>query len=1720
MKKISSLLLAACIMCLSLVLPAWSDSYADRLNDGNWQSIAGEKISSVWNANYSQTYKETNGYYGKNCKLFAKRVMSEVFGVTLPGTANDNRYLVSGKVVGGLYGNFSAAAVKAVFDKSQIGDVVQMEWKWSSDISPHTFIVISHNDSGVYTLEANFHSGKIENLTHFWQDLSNAYLRDGTRGGFTIYRYIDDISGGGDDNNPPKTITITTDSSLPSTTKGTYFNKQLECTGSGSTYWEIIAGNRPDGIDVDHNSGLLRGNAERSGTFTFTVQARNDSGTGTKTFTLTVNEPGSSGGNDDNQPKTITITTDSSLPSTTKGTYFNKQLECTGSGSTYWEIISGNRPDGIDVDHNSGLLRGNAERSGTFTFTVQARNDSGTGTKQFTLTVNEPGSSGGNDDNQPKTITITTDSSLPSTTKNTDYDKLLECTGSGQTRWEVISGTCPNDIKLDQFSGRLQGKPKTSGTFAFTVQARNDSGIGTKTFTLTVNDPDRLVITTDRVLPGDNKGSGYDFHFSTNKGSARWELIGGSLPPGLKLDEGSGHLYSTFEQAGTFTFRLRAANDYGTDEKDFTITVKEPPITYSTTRWELSGNQLVIDYKASSGNTSTAKFSLTASNGDNRYIITGLPANTTVNLPANWVIDTDKRAVTVSDASKTSPLADEYGIRISGAASVKVNYEGITLTARQIQNVTRWELSGNELVLECSGKTYRFPQYDSDGDKYFVIAGLPNGAVISLPENWTADTDGRAVTVGDASKLAYLTHEGGVRISGACTIMVNYAGITFIARKVSSGSAEPQQETYTTTRWELSGSQLIVEYKSSSGAASTQRFTLQTADGDNYFIVDGLPANITISLPENWAVDTDSRAVTVSDASKISKLAPADGVRITGDCTITADYDGIIFTARQIKNTTRWEVSGNDLLIECSGKTYTFTKYSNGYDEYYIVSGLPNAAVVNLPAGWTADTDKRAVTVSDSSKVSQLTDEYGVRISGACSIMVNYSGITFVARQIPSGYRDTYVTTRWEIVDNELVVDYKASSGTENSAVFPLQTLNGDNMYIVSGLPANTTINLPANWAVDTDGRAVTVSDASKVSRLADSDGVRISGPCSITVNYDGITFTARQVHTVTRWEVVGNELVVECSGNTYTFPQTSVDGDTYFVVSGLPNGTMLTLPYDWTADTDSRAVTVSDFAKLSSLIDEYGVRISGKCTITVNYSGITFTARRVQNVTRWEVVGNNLVVECADSTYTFAKAGTNGDEYFVVGGLPNGTVINLPEGWIVDTDGRAVTVNDVYRVSSLADEYGVRIAGSCLIAVNYSGVTFTARQTQSITRWEESGNELIVEYAGDTYTFTKENKDGDEYFVVEGLPNGAVINLPEGWTADTDGRAVTVDDGYKVSPLSDEYGIRIEGPSTITVNYSGITFTVRRNTAVTQEQPEFRTHSLLLSGQIGVNFYMNLPEISGVHHANSYMDFDIAGDSSNPPQYFDSEFMNRKKTYYGFRCYIKSIQMADPITAVLHYGDGKTLTHEYSAKKYLDDSLAADIPDVERSLIEAIKDFGHYAQLYLSRVNGWELGTAHEAIDCENEYSDSDIESARQAVDENAIVKDIPEDSGIKRVGFSLNLDADTTINLYIYPEDDYSGSVAAYIPGSTANDAIYQSDRNRYKVEISNIPAHRLAETFTVRVIGKKEFDVKVSAFSYVYAALNDANAQDDEINTVVSLYRYYITNMDYRAEQSNSN
>ena len=84
--------------------------------------------------------------------------------------------------------------------------------------------------------------------------------------------------------------------------------------------------------------------------------------------------------------------------------------------------------------------------------------------------------------------------------------------------------------------------------------------------------------------------------------------------------------------------------------------------------------------------------------------------------------------------------------------------------------------------------------------------------------------------------------------------------------------------------------------------------------------------------------------------------------------------------------------------------------------------------------------------------------------------------------------------------------------------------------------------------------------------------------------------------------------------------------------------------------------------------------------------------------------------------------------------------------------------------------------------------------------------------------------------------------------------------------------------------------------------------------------------------------------------------------------------------------------------------------------------------------------------------------------------------------------------------------------ITDTNANIAVKQSD-GRYLVQISGIPAHRLDYTNTIRVVTDKgEFDVKVSALSYVNTILNSEKYNDNMKKAVTSLYKYHKAAKEY--------
>ena len=84
--------------------------------------------------------------------------------------------------------------------------------------------------------------------------------------------------------------------------------------------------------------------------------------------------------------------------------------------------------------------------------------------------------------------TITT-GSLPEGTVGTAYSQTLEATGDSPITWSLASGsTLPDGLTLST-DGKISGTPTTAGSYNFTVTAANDSGSGSKAFTLTVTQP-------------------------------------------------------------------------------------------------------------------------------------------------------------------------------------------------------------------------------------------------------------------------------------------------------------------------------------------------------------------------------------------------------------------------------------------------------------------------------------------------------------------------------------------------------------------------------------------------------------------------------------------------------------------------------------------------------------------------------------------------------------------------------------------------------------------------------------------------------------------------------------------------------------------------------------------------------------------------------------------------------------------------------------------------------------------------------------------------------------------------------------------------------------------------------------------------------------------------------------------------------------------------------
>ena len=137
--------------------------------------------------------------------------------------------------------------------------------------------------------------------------------------------------------------------------------------------------------------------------------------------------------------------------------------------------------------------------------------------------------------------------------------------GASLTIPDGASLTIGNDATLTN-----EGTVTNSGTLTNNGTIDNS---GTLTGTISGNAPPS--ITTTSPLARGTVGTEYSVTLEANNSTSGWSVTSGSLPDGLTLDGNTGLISGTPTTAGTSTFTVKAANDYGSDSKELSIIIDE-----------------------------------------------------------------------------------------------------------------------------------------------------------------------------------------------------------------------------------------------------------------------------------------------------------------------------------------------------------------------------------------------------------------------------------------------------------------------------------------------------------------------------------------------------------------------------------------------------------------------------------------------------------------------------------------------------------------------------------------------------------------------------------------------------------------------------------------------------------------------------------------------------------------------------------------------------------------------------------------------------------------------------------------------------------------------------------------------------------------------------------------------------------------------------------------
>ena len=540
--------------------------------------------------------------------------------------------------------------------------------------------------------------------------------------------------------NLPTPPSITT-SSLPNATEGTAYNQAVAATGGLTPYtFSIVVpgtGTLPAGLTMS-NAGVISGTPTGPNTTSnFTVKVTDSSNptqSGTKNLSITVNLP---------TPPSITTT---SLPAGTEGTaYTPTTITATGGIAPYtFAVTTGALPAGLNMSTSGQITGTPTGPNGTTSFTVTVTDKSNppqTGSKGLSITINLPAA---------PTISPAT---LPNGNVGSPYSQTLTVSnGLGPFVWVVSSGTLPAGLVLTTnnptTTAKISGTPTTAqSNVAFTIQVTDTSNppqIGQQAYTVTINPPAPLAITTTSPLPNGAFNTAYSTTINASGGIAPYtfslDVASSPLPAGLNFTNDAannqGKISGTPTTAGTFNNIIVDVHDSqvptaATATKTFTLTITAQAIVISPATGSLPNGTQNTAYSTN----------ITATGGVTPYTFS-LDA-TSAALPAGLTFTSNSTTGTISGTPTTTGTTNGIIVDVkdseSPAVTQKVTY---SITINSSGTLTcPLTLGGSESFLSAGTYAAQFNGWNDTKGMFQATASFTSDGAGNIP-NGVADSNG------------------------------------------------------------------------------------------------------------------------------------------------------------------------------------------------------------------------------------------------------------------------------------------------------------------------------------------------------------------------------------------------------------------------------------------------------------------------------------------------------------------------------------------------------------------------------------------------------------------------------------------------------------------------------------------------------------------------------------------------------------------------------------------------------------------------------------------------------------------------------------------------------------------------------------------------------------------------------------------------------------------